>query len=714
MANIKDKTTYNYEYTRNRELSWLKFNNRVLEESADETVPLIERLKFISIFSTNLDEFFMVRVGSLFDLSALAPKEFDNKSGMNASEQLRNIYKEIPDLIKHKEELYENVSNELAARGIVDLEYSELTADEKKYINAYYSSNISPILSPQIIDSHHPAPNLQNKTLYIASMFKDIKEKKSKRTLGLIAIPESLPKVVMLPGSCRFIRIENIIIQWAPKLYGKYKVESSCVIAATRNADVSFDSDKFEDTDTDYRIRVKKLIKQRAFLAILRLEIDRDISDSFKKSLLKIINVENNQLYIDHTPLDMKYVFSLIKSLPETKTNGMFYKDYAPKWPSSININESIIDQVLEKDRLLFFPYDSIDPFINLLNEAADNPDVVSIKITIYRLASASKIARTLCRAAENGKEVLVLMELRARFDEENNINWSKMLEQSGCNVIYGVDNFKCHSKICLITLYSKNKYSFITQIGTGNYNENTSKLYTDLSLMTSSSSIGQDGTEFFKNMLIGNLDGEYDKLMIAPNGLKNRIIQMIDKEISKGPDGYICMKVNSITEREVIDKLAEASQAGVQIKLIVRSICCVKPQVKGYTDNIHVTSIVGRYLEHARIYCFGKGDNQKIYIASADLMTRNLRRRVEIACPIVDEDIQKIILHILDVQLSDTAKASDIDSEGNYIRRTYGSESLISSQDIFMTESIHKEVPIKTKKKVSIWKKIINFLLEN
>ena len=681
-----------YTYTQNRELSWLRFNRRVLEEAVDQSVPLLERLKFISIFSTNLDEFFMIRVGSLFDIASIRPQHIDNKSGMSASEQLESIYNVIPGLIEKKRRIYSAVCMELEKYGVRDIiDYEDLRADELEYVRRYFDTEILPILSPQIIDNRHPKPNFTSKGLYIASLVRDKNDKKS---MAFIPVPKILPQIIMLGDGGRFIRIENIILHRAPELYGKFRQEDSCVFSVTRNADVSFDSEKFEDTETDFRNYVQKLLKKRQTLAVVRLEIDRDVSDVLKKELLKMTNVETHQVYIDRTPLDMKCVFELIKKLPEPLSRRLQYETYEPRWPQDIDRDVSMMEQIRQKDKLLFFPFDSVEPFIKLLNEAADDDDVVSMKITIYRLASSSKIVRALCRAAENGKEVIALMELRARFDEENNISWSRMLEEAGCKVIYGVENFKCHSKICLITSYKKGKYSYITQIGTGNYNEKTNAMYTDLSIMTANEEIGLDGTAFFRNMLTGNLEGDYKRLLVAPKGIKPAICDMIDEQIAKGRDGYICMKINSVTDRDVIDKIAEASKAGVDIQLIVRGICCIRAGVPGETENVTVSSIVGRYLEHARIYCFGKGDDAKLYISSSDLMTRNLSRRVEIAGPVYDEDIKHQLLEILRIQLEDKAKASLLQPDGSYIRKCEGEAVTLDSQQEFMEMSLHREKP--------------------
>ena len=689
MAKNPDTDMSQYSYTQSRELSWLRFNRRVLEESGDNIVPLLERLKFISIFTSNLDEFFMVRVGSLFDLSLVSPNEIDNKTGLTPSDQLDQIYRVIPGLIEIKDHLYREVSGLLRQEGIWDLAPEELTAEEKKYVSQYYKVKILPVLSPQIVDSRHPFPHLVNKALYVAAL---LRSKKGNPSLGFIPVPQGLPAFLTMPGTPgRFIRMENVIHQWAHTLFGSYRVEDSCVLCVTRNADISFDEEKFEDDDDDFRSRMSKLLKKRANLAVVRLELSRKVSADFLKLLKTRIEVGDHQTYIDRAPLDMKYVYDFIRALPSDVADPLSFPPYQPRWPEDLDEKASIIEQVQRKDKLLFFPFDKVDPFLRLLSEAADRPDVLSIRITIYRLASSSKIAHILCRAAENGKEVTVLMELRARFDEANNISWSKLLEDSGCRVIYGLEGYKCHSKICLITLRKGDKLSYITQIGTGNYNEKTNTMYTDLSLMTASEAIGLDGTVFFQNMLVGNLAGSYEHLLVSPAGIKAKLISLIEEEMAKGPDGYICIKANSMTEREVMDKLAEASRSGVQIQMILRGICCLRPGIPAHTENIHVTSIVGRYLEHGRIYCFGRGKDARVYISSADLMTRNLNRRVEIACPIYDPEVKEQLIWILHTQLEDNVKASSLLPDGSYVRKV-NSLAPCSSQDIFMETSIHRE----------------------
>ncbi len=689
MMTSQEPGTDRYSYTQNRELSWLRFNRRVLEEAGDETVPLLERLKFIAIFTSNLDEFFMVRVGNLFDLSLVSPGEIDNKTGLTPSGQLEQIYSVIPGLIEIKNRLYDDTAALLRREGICDLTMDELTGEERKFVSTCYKAKILPVLSPQIVDAHHPFPHLVNKGLYVAAL---LRGKKGAASLGFLPVPDRLPAFLTMPGDPgRSIRMETVLHHYAPTLFGEFKVESACVLCVTRSADLSLDTELLEGEDI--RSRMSKLLKKRASQSVVRLELSGKMSGEFMKLLKSRIRVESRQIYVDRSPLRMKYVFELIRTLPAERAAALSFPPYRPRWPADLDPKDSIIDQVRRRDRLLFFPFDGVDPFLRMLDEAAERPDVLAIRITIYRLASSSRVAHILCKAAENGKEVTVLMELRARFDEANNISWSRLLEESGCKVIYGVEEYKCHSKICLITLRRGDKLSYVTQIGTGNYNEHTNEQYTDLSLMTADEQIGLDGTAFFQNMLVGNLEGTYRHLLVAPAGIKPRLLELIDQEIAKGPEGRIRIKANSMTEREVMDKLAEASQAGVQVQLILRGICCLRPGIPARTENIHVTSIVGRFLEHGRIYCFGRGKNAVVYIASADLMTRNLNHRVEIACPVYDQQVREQLLWILHTQLEDNVKASSLLPDGSYCRKV-NTLAPCDSQEVFMKTSIHRPEP--------------------
>lgn len=519
-----------YRYTQNRELSWLRFDRRVLEEAADPGVPALERLKFVSIFSSNLDEFFMVRVGSLFDLACMTPDDTDSKTGWTPAQQLHHVYHTIPGLLAMKQQIYTAVMEELRRSGVQDILPETLGTDDLKQVNRFFKTELLPVLSPIVIVPNHPVPHLVNKRLYAAAL---LESKKGHKAIGIVSAPDSAPPFFLLPGETRFVRTENILLRWLPTLFDAYTVKESCVLAVTRNADISFDDEKFEDNEEDFRRQMKKLLKQRDHLAVVRLELSRTVSEEFQKTLSMLVRVQTHQVFADSSPLNMRYVFRLTGDLPKEVSARLLYPAYRPRWAEELRQNQPILAQVQQRDRLLFYPYDSVEPFLRLLNEAAENPQVLSIKITIYRLAS-SKIAQTLCRAAENGKEVLVLMELRARFDEETNLAWSKMLEESGCQVIYGAEGFKCHSKSCLITLRNRNKTSYLTQIGTGNYNEKTNAMYTDLSLMTADQTIGEDAAAFFRNMLVNKLDGEYKKLCVSPFGIKDIIANYLITNLIK------------------------------------------------------------------------------------------------------------------------------------------------------------------------------------
>lgn len=673
-------------YTQNRELSWLKFNERVLEEAKDENVPLYERLKFVSIFSSNLDEFFMVRVGSIHDLSLLKKVHIDNKTGNTPNEQLDRIFENVKPLYKKRDEIYYEIEKEMRQNGIFSLTYSELTKKEKEFVLKYYESYIKPLLSPQVVDMHHPFPHLANNELYVCLSFKHPKSE-GDSYFGFLPIPNALPQVIYIPSNTgiRYILTQNLILKYADKLFEMNNVESKNLIRVTRNADINPEDEGY-DIDDDYRYFMKKLLKKRSRLEPVRLEVSGTQSKSIVSFLTKALKLKKEQVYTSKVPLSFSYVFSLRDKIPNDILKDLVYDSFSPQESASLNKNESIMKQIMRKDILLFYPYEKMDPFLKLIKEASEDKNVVSIKITIYRLANKSKLVEYLINAVENKKEVTVLMELRARFDEENNINWSDELEEAGCKVIYGFDNYKVHSKICLITKNEKGRIQYITQIGTGNYNEKTAKMYTDLSLITSNKEIGEDAALFFKNMSTDNLFSDYKKLLVAPKGLKSGIIEEIDKEIKKKNNGLIVMKMNSLTDRDIIDKLSEASNAGVKIFLNIRGICCLKPEIPNKTENIQVVSIVGRYLEHPRIYCFGNSlDNMRIYIGSADMMTRNTERRVEILTPIISINIKKQIISILNIIKKDTLKARKLTKNGTYKKLTSNSSYPIDSQRYFM-----------------------------
>lgn len=681
---------YDLSYTQNRELSWLKFNERVLSEATDPNVPLIERLRFVSIFTSNLDEFFMVRVGSLFDLNVIAPDDAENKSGMTPAEQLDAIFHAVRPLVARRDAIYRQVMQELADAGVCEVPYEFLTENQRAYVHDYYKENIRPLLSPQIIDRSHPFPHLKNKALYAAALLSD----RSKTVLGIVDIPKSVPPILMLPGSqIRYVRTEAVVAAHLKKTFKIYDVAEQAIISVTRNADISMDEEKFDEDNPDFLNYMAKLLRKREKLAPVRLEMQGK-APRLAKLLAASLKLDMRQVYPCDCPLKLNYAYMLDKCPPQ-----MYHTPYSPVYPDYLTREKPIHEQVRQRDVLLFYPYQSIQPFLDLLKQSASDPSVASIKITIYRLANNSAIAKALCEAAENGKEVTVLMELRARFDEQNNIEWSRELEEAGCRIIYGPEERKCHAKICLITRREKSGISYITQIGTGNYNEKTSSLYTDFCMMTADPVIARDAVAFFENMLIGDLMGDYEKLLVAPNAMKDRLMTMVDQEIAKGSDGRIILKANSVTERELIDKLSEASCAGVKIDLIIRGICCIVPGVPGKTENITVTSIIGRFLEHSRIYSFGKGEERKIYLSSADIMTRNQLRRVEVACPVQSVEIRDMLSDYLERLMSDNTKAWKLLSDGTYRECVPGEDAPGNTQEHYMTHPLKMTPSVAVKK---------------
>lgn len=690
----ENKKLTDLSFTQNRELSWLRFNDRVLSEAENSSVPLMERFRFISIFTSNLDEFFMVRVGSLFDLAAITPDYIDSKSGDTPEEQLNNIFFTVRPLYKKRDMIYGNVTKELSNRGVIELLFDELTDAEREYVIGYSKEYIKPLISPQIVNSSHPFPEIINKNIYIAAL---LEEKKNER-VGLVEIPDSVPRIIMLPGDgCRYIRTEEVIKSYIKKIFPSYDVIDSIIFRVTRNADITLDEEKFDDDGTDMIAHMEKVLKKRKRLAPVRLEINGD-SEKLEEMLIKKLSIKKEQVFRCECPLNLEYAYSL-----KPKSRSLYYPLYNPKYPDYLIPQQSMWKQIEQRDVLLFFPYQSMQPFFDLLKEAANDPEVVSIKMTVYRLAKHSVIARLLCEAAENGKEVTVLMELRARFDEENNIEWAKELEHAGCKIIYGREGFKCHSKICLITKKSGNKISYVTQIGTGNYNEKTSTIYTDFSLMTADRNIAADAIEFFQNMMIGNLKGNYKHLMVAPYSMKNRLCALIDEEIAKGTQGQIIIKANAVTDRELIDKFSEASRAGVKVILIIRGICCILPGIKDKTDNVTVNSIVGRFLEHSRIYSFGKGEDQKMYISSADIMTRNQNKRTEIACPINSTEIKAFLNRYIRRSLADNVNRRIMLSDGEYTMPESKGKESFDVQKYYLNHVIHLEKSRIQNKKIHV-----------
>ena len=673
-------------YTQNRELSWLQFNARVLAEAEDENVPLLERFKFLAIFTSNLDEFFMIRVGSLCDMAAVDKEHTDSKSGLTAKEQLHLIYKAVEPLYARRDAAFSDVDSKLSAIGLRRLTMDSLAPNEQKYIKRYFKDIIAPVLSPQIVDSHHPFPHLEGKVLHIAAL---LSHKKTER-LGLLPVPASLPPVVFLPETpSRYILTEDILLAYADHVFEMYDVLEKTVLCVTRNADIQVDDETFGVEGGDFRKKMEKLLRQRRRMAVVRAEINRPISDHFKEYFRSRFEVSDAQIFLSRTaPLKLGYAFSLGEHLPEKKRAFLSDAPFTPQQPAMLSSGQSLLKAALQRDILLSYPYESMEPFLQMIREAANDPAVLAIRITIYRLASKAKLVEYLCAAAENGKDVTALIELRARFDEQNNIDWSERMEEAGCKIIYGFEDYKVHSKICLITRRERGAVRHITQVGTGNYNEKTAKQYTDVSLITADERIGQDAGAFFNNMALGNLSGRYSRLFVAPTSLKNNILALMDEQIAKGKDGYILLKFNSLTDIDVIAKLREASCAGVTVEMIVRGICCLLPGVPGHTENITVTSIVGRFLEHSRIYVFGRGDEEKMYISSADLMTRNTERRVEIACPIDDPAVRTRLHDILYAMQHDTVKARVLQPDGTYCKKP-AVQDPICAQDLLMQQAI-------------------------
>ena len=677
---------WNQGYTQNRELSWLEFNARVLAEAEDETVPLLERFKFLAIFTSNLDEFFMIRVGSLTDMAALEPNRRDTKSGLTAEEQLSRIYAAVEPLYARRDAAFRDVDARLAQEDLCRTSMDELDSSERKYIKRYFNTMIAPVLSPQVVDSHHPFPHLEGKVLHIAVL---LSHKKNER-LGLIPVPASLPPITFLPNDKRrYLMTEDILLAFADSIFEMYDVLEKTVFCVTRNADVPLDDEPFGSEQVDLRKKMERMLRQRRRMAIVRVELSRPVSSHFKECLHKRFEVTDEQIFLSRSaPLRMSYAFSLGDYLSDGRRSRLSDPPFIPQQPAMLPAGQSLLKTALQRDVLLSYPHESMEPFLQMIREAANDPPVLSVRITIYRLASKAKLVEYLCAAAENGKDVTVLIELRARFDEQNNIDWSERLEEAGCKIIYGFEDYKVHSKICLITRRERGGVRYITQVGTGNYNEKTARQYTDVSLVTSSESIGMDAAQFFNNMAMSNLNGRYNRLLVAPTSLKNNILSLMDGEIAKGSDGYILLKFNSLTDIDMIEKLHEASCAGVTVEMIIRGICCLLPGVPGKTENITVTSIVGRFLEHSRIYVFGRGENEKMYISSADLMTRNTERRVEIACPIDSPAVRARLHDILFAMQHDTVKARVLQPDGSYQKKPSVPEP-ICAQDLLMQQAV-------------------------
>ncbi len=656
-------------YTQDRELSWLRFNQRVLEEARDESVPLMERLKFAAIFTSNLDEFFMVRVGALHDMTLIKQTHIDNKTGKTPAQQLEDIFRAVVPLYKQRDRVMEELEGRCRACNICRLGFSELDARAQKQVSAWFEKEVRPILSPQIVDIHHPFPHLPNKGLSIALNLQGA----DRELLGILPVPDSLPPFLRLEErGVHYILTEDVLLYFADRVFDQFQVTDRAVICVTRNADIAPEDEAY-DVDMDFRQHMRKVMKKRTRLAPVRLEIQGGQGPWLGEMLRQRLNLEAEQVFSVKAPIHLNYLFQLGALLPRESAAALCDPPYTPRFSPALVRSERIIPQIERRDVLLFYPYESMEPFLRMVSEAASDPSVLSIKITIYRLAARARLAEYLCAAAENGKHVTVLMELRARFDEQINILWAERLEEAGCSILYGFEGIKVHSKVCLITRRERGRVRYITQVGTGNYNEKTAEQYTDLCLMTANQQIGEDAALLFQNMATANINGRYKHLLVSPFALRDRVLEEIDQEIRAGTQGYIFLKLNSLTDRMLIDKLAQASQAGVEVVMNIRGICCLLPGVAGLTDHIQVFSIVGRYLEHSRIYCFGRGEDARLYISSADFMTRNTERRVEVACPVLDSRVRARLFHIIEQLQRDNVKARLLGPDGTYRSRKDG-----------------------------------------
>lgn len=664
------KPPRDFSYTQNRELSWLRFDNRVLDEAFDESVPLFERLKFVSIFESNLDEFLMVRVGGLSDLAELKKQPVDNKSNMTASEQVDAVMAEMPGLLTRWESIFKSIEGKLDTLGVHRARIDSLTPEERTFVTRYFQAYVSPVISPLVIDPRHPFPNLRNGALYLACGLDGVTDEES--LLGLIEIPASMNRVVEIPsptGTYSYILLEDVILACLDSCFGSYKPLDRALIRVTRNADIDPDGEGVEEEE-DYRQHMKRILKKRLRLQPVVLAVSGSLEKPTLKTIRKALELSRRSVFTCDIPLNLGYVFGIEGKIPEHLRNELLFTPFKPQPNPTIDMSRSIREQVLQHDKLLFYPYEAMNPFLDLVHEAAYDPECISLRITLYRVAKQSRLCESLIDAAENGKEVTVLMELRARFDEQNNIEWAERLEEAGCTVIYGSEGFKCHSKICQLTYREGMALTRLTLLGTGNFNEKTAKLYSDFMLMTAHPGIGEDANLFFRNLSLGNLRGDYRFLGVAPVGLKPLIMRGLDREIQRalaGEPARVFFKLNSLTDREVIDKIAEASCAGVRVDMIIRGISCLKPGVPGKTENVHVRSIVGRFLEHARVYAFGV-DSDMIYLSSADMMTRNTEHRVEIAFPVLDPTCRALVHEYMGMQLRDNVKARSLTSDGTWV----------------------------------------------
>lgn len=680
----------------NRELSWLKFNERVLEEAENPENPLCERLTFASIYQSNLDEFYMVRVGSLVDQMLLAKDIRENKTNMTPKEQLDAILARTKKLNRKRDVVYEEIMESLEEYGVHMLNFHKIEKEDRNYLERYFEAEVAPVISPSIVGKRQPFPFLRNKEIYAVVV---LETKKGKEKLGIIPCSSAgIQRLIPVPGKTgTYMLSEELILHFVSKIFKGYHIKAKSLLRITRNADI--DADALYDEDLDYREFMVELIKARKKLAPIRLELSREMDGDVVETLCEYLEVDKNFVFRGDIPLDLSFVFQIQDGL--RKRTELFYEKRIPQKSPMFNSHEPILDQIAKKDRFLSYPYESIKPFLTMLHEASNDEDVVSIKMTLYRVAKQSKVVEALIEAAENGKEVFVLVELKARFDEENNIGWSRLLEDAGCHVIYGLDGYKVHSKLCQIVKKKDGNVEYYTQIGTGNYNEKTARLYTDLSLMTADPKIGTEAARVFQALAMGETVEDMEHLLVAPKCLQNKVLAMIDEEIEHakvGEQAYIGLKMNSLTDKRIMNKLVEASCAGVHIDMVVRGICCLIPGVKGQTENIHIISIVGRFLEHSRIYIFGTQERAKIYISSADFMTRNTLRRVEVAAPIEDPDIRMQIQEMFVTMLSDNRKARTMNNKGNY-KIEPSDNAPLNSQEVFLEQAYENAAPVVMEK---------------
>ena len=646
-----------------RELSWMNFNIRVLEEAEDPSVPLFEQLSFSAIYQSNLDEFVQVRLGAMLDRAVRDPKDKDSRSGMKPKDHAKEILHAIGFMLPRKDRAYHDTMSRLKEHGIEHVTFSDATPEERSFLEQYFKREVKPLLSPIIVDKNHPFPFLRNKKLYVVVQL----AAKSGVQLGLIPAYSTSGRVVRLGKSGRFTLLEDIILHFAPQTFKNYKVLDSAILRVTRSGVIEYDSSA-ADEGTDFCATMEKLIAQRRKREVVRLQMNSSLAPEAMEVLLKKLGLKRRQLFFEETPLDLSFVYKIAEYNDDP---ALHYPPHKPQNRSDISARRSMMSQIAERDILLSYPYESVTPFLRLLDEASIDPDVASIKITLYRVASNSRVVEALCQAAENGKDVLVLVELRARFDEENNIGWAKRLQDAGCTVIYGPHNMKVHSKLLLISRRTEDGVQNIVQVGTGNYNEKTNRIYTDLCLMTANTEIAADARHVFDALSTDSLVEETKQLMVAPLCMRSKILELLDEEIAharRGEPAFFSCKCNSISDRGIMNKLAEASQAGVQIEMVVRGICCLKPGVPGFTDNIHIVSIVGRYLEHSRIYIFGTPERRRVYISSADLMTRNTKHRIEVGAPLLDPALMEQASDIVALCLADNVKARIGEPDGTFL----------------------------------------------